>query len=417
MVSRIMATIHPFPMKSPDPALTAKELPPVAPGRVALVCFMLLAGAGLWEVYGGLVHFAPARLVALMVLAVVCLSPGIRGGLFAAMDWLSRPAPLAKLSICLLVTAAAGAYLYETEIASRVQGFGPVVHDESVYLIQAQMLAHGRLWMAKLPLPDFFHSFYLFVTPVYAGKYPPGFALLLAPMICFDLPMWLIPLLVSSCCVGAAYLLFTELGDGLSGLLAALLLMAAGEFQLLLNYLLPYVPAMLFLLLMLWAGVKWRAGQRAGWAAAVGFFSGFALLIRPAESLCFILPLGAVMLMDLWQRGSVRHAAGTIGMIFLAAAPLLAVQVASNVGITGKWYELPYARYMAIYNPAHRLGFREYHPRHRLLEQMDDIDARWAPDLVRHTPANLPAIWVSARLPLMCRSLVCAGLLLPLLPL
>ena len=50
----------------------------------------------------------------------------------------------------------------------------PRWHDEFSYLIQARMIAAGRLWMPAVPLPDFFDSFYLLCRPKYASMYFPA---------------------------------------------------------------------------------------------------------------------------------------------------------------------------------------------------------------------------------------------------
>jgi hypothetical protein len=50
-----------------------------------------------------------------------------------------------------------------------------VVHDETAYLLQAQMLAHGHLAGPGRPMPEFFEQFQVFASPILAAKYPPGF--------------------------------------------------------------------------------------------------------------------------------------------------------------------------------------------------------------------------------------------------
>src|SRR5437016_4041646 len=93
---------------------------------------------------------------------------------------------LGLFAIALIAAATIGfallacLYLYGT---ARWQGrdLSAKEQDESMYLIQTQMLARGHLWMPQHPCADFFESFHVLVRPVYAGMYFPGTALAYAP--------------------------------------------------------------------------------------------------------------------------------------------------------------------------------------------------------------------------------------------
>ena len=69
----------------------------------------------------------------------------------------------------------------------------PIYHDEAAYLLQARLFAHGVVAGAPAPLREFFEQFHVFVSPVLAPKYPPGFALAMVPGIWLGAPA-LIPI-------------------------------------------------------------------------------------------------------------------------------------------------------------------------------------------------------------------------------
>ena len=58
-----------------------------------------------------------------------------------------------------------------------------VVHDESAYLLQAQLFAHGRFTVPTPPMARFFEQLYVNLVPAVSSKYPPGTSLLIAPGI------------------------------------------------------------------------------------------------------------------------------------------------------------------------------------------------------------------------------------------
>ena len=56
-----------------------------------------------------------------------------------------------------------------------------VVHDESAYLLQAELFARLRFTVPTPPLPQFFEQLYVNLRPAVFSKYPPGTSLLIAP--------------------------------------------------------------------------------------------------------------------------------------------------------------------------------------------------------------------------------------------
>src|SRR5439155_4223022 len=81
----------------------------------------------------------------------------------------------------------------------------PKFHDEHMHLVQARMLAHGKLWTQSHPMADFFESFHIMVKPVYASIYFPGTAIVYLPWAWFNLPFWVLPLIVAGAACGMMY--------------------------------------------------------------------------------------------------------------------------------------------------------------------------------------------------------------------
>jgi hypothetical protein len=50
---------------------------------------------------------------------------------------------------------------------------------------------------------------------------------------------------------------------------------------------------------MVWAFLRWRRNHGPRWALAVGLLAGWAAITRPADALCYALPIGLAMLWDL----------------------------------------------------------------------------------------------------------------------
>src|SRR5260370_27915271 len=94
-----------------------------------------------------------------------------------------------------------------------------------MHWIQARMLAHGRLWMPAHPLPQFFETFHIFVTPLYAPMQFPGTSLLYVPAVWLALPYSITPLLIAGATLGLIYRIIGEIIDGVAGLLAAVILL------------------------------------------------------------------------------------------------------------------------------------------------------------------------------------------------
>jgi uncharacterized membrane protein YfcA len=283
----------------------------------------------------------------------------------------------------------------------------PKWHDEYSYLLQMQMLAHGRLWMPQHPLADFFESFHIFVKPVYASLYFPGTALMYVPSIWLGLPSWFMPVLVSGSVVGLLYRIVTQLIDGVHGLLAAVLLVSLPTFRLLALMVMSQ-PVLLFTeLAAFWCWLRWRENKNWHWALLIGVFSGWAVITRPVDAMCYAIPLGLAVLLDL-RVCRIPKIARTVLLIAIGAAPLLSLQIILNIGITGSPWELPHHYYTKLDMPQMTFGFQKFDPTLRPASKLPQkqmyYDEWMVPIIKDHRVDTLIPKWAKEKLPLTLRA-------------
>src|SRR5205814_2852712 len=93
-----------------------------------------------------------------------------------------------------------------------------------------------------------------------------------------------------------------------------------------------------------------------------GIFAGFLAITRPADAICYALPIGVAMLGAMRPVHGVKSRAITIALILLGALPFLAVQAIQNIGITGKLAQTPFTSYLDRDQPGANFGFHLYDP-------------------------------------------------------
>lgn len=226
------------------------------------------------------------------------------------------------------------------------------IHDESAYLLQAQLLATGRLVGPARPLPEFFEQFQVFVTPVLTGKYPLGFALALVPGVWLGLPA-LVPLLLNGVAGGLLFALVRRLATpGIAALAWLCWLLAPGTIDYHVAYLSETLSGPLWLAGW-WALLEWRERGGTGWLVLLSLATAACAITRPLTAVGFALPCGLVVLVLTARRRAWRDLvpAGAAGAVVVS---LLFYQ---NVRVTGSWRETPWERYADVYAPSDRPGF------------------------------------------------------------
>jgi hypothetical protein len=324
----------------------------------------------------------------------------------------------------LIFILATGYLLLTAHLQER--DFDMNIQDELMYLVQAQLIAHGHLYLPAHPMADFFQELFIFHTPVYASMYFPGTALLYATTIWFQIPNWFLAAVISGACVALMYRVFAELLDGAAGVLGALLLVACAPFRWTSIMVMSHPLAMLQGLLMFWCYLRWRraGGGGLGWMVLFGALAGWAAITRPLDAVAWALPPMVCIAIELYRRPRGQQVKAVL-LVAAAAAPFIGLQLIFDKGVTGHWLVTPVQAYHHHYFPATFASggelatvadlpgglpqFRNYYERfiipgatqyhkERLLDRF--------PFAVTHT---LPASWLIFFIPLGIVGLVAAG--------
>jgi hypothetical protein len=260
-------------------------------------------------------------------------------------------APIARLErtlVAVVVLATAAVTVWVNHGLARP----PVIHDEAAYLLQARLLATGRLSAPSPPAPEFFEQYHVLVEPRLAPKYFPGHAALLAPGAALGSP-GLGPLLLGALAGGLLFGFARALAGTWVALLAwAIWLTAPGAILLRWSYLsqLSTTPAWLGAGWFLW---RWWRNGRLREAAGVGALAGLLAITRPYTALALGLPIGVLLVAGAWRRRDAR----SLLVAAATAAPFVALLPVWNVATTGSFAVTPYERYREEYMPWDRLGF------------------------------------------------------------
>ena len=285
-------------------------------------------------------------LLGLLVLLVACLvalrlPPAVTARCAALLDHRRTPLVLGLLTLAGLCWVGGGALRMT-----------PISTDENAYLLEARLVAHGRIVGAPAPIPDFFEQPWVMVTPTTYAKYPPGQALTLAPGVALGLP-WLVPALLVVVLGALVFALTRRLVGGGGALLAwagwTLTPMVIAWQS---SYFSETTTGALWLV-TLWAAWRWTEGGGARWLGGAALALGWAAITRPYTALLLALPLGIALLPAIARRRAWRDLSLALGL----GAAVVAILPAWNVATTGAWNVSGVARYTATYIPWDRLGF------------------------------------------------------------
>jgi len=379
---------------------------------------LLFFGLELWFLIFHGLGIRPGQPLIIAIAAVLGMIRPVARLVASLLDRIAHPSPSTARIAMLAIFLISIAFFY-FEALSQQRDFQLRYQDEYSYRIQTLMIAHGRLWEPAHPLPEFFESFQLLAAPVYASAYFPGSAMLYAPGVWLHLAPWMIPLLASAGIVALVYSIFTELVDGVAGLLGVILMLSNAIFREQSLMVMSQVPALLGALLLVWAYLRWQRSRGTGIAFAMGLLAGWLLITRPPDAIVAIVPVGVAVLEELravsWNRRRSIVLAGVIGML-----PFLILQAAFNLRVTGHLAESPFAFYTHQVYPGATYGFHKIDPAVRPTWPLPQVQAAYDA-LVRgalrdHTPAKAIDHWMRGYLPDTIQNILPHSLLILMMP-
>lgn len=229
----------------------------------------------------------------------------------------------------------------------------PLMHDEWAYWTQAGQYA-ANLWSVPAPaMPEFFEQLYVLVTPVFAAKYWPGHAMMIAPGFAIGFPQ-LMPQLLSAIAGGLVFALARRFGGArVAALTFVLWVSTFGNLRFRASYFSELTTSAMWLLAW-YALARWRESRRWGWMALLAVATGWGAISRPATMFVFAIPVGVIVLMDTVRGKRWSHLA--IGLS--CGTAVLAILPVWNSKTLGDWRTTPLAAYTEQYLPFDIPGYR-----------------------------------------------------------
>ena len=321
------------------------------------------------------------------LLAVLTLLLLLKGSL-RTQPWLESPAFLKSRASILLVGVVSAA-----TVGVVWGSLDPVARglDEAAYLLQARIFASGRWTAPARPLPEFFEQMQVFVTPVLAGKYPPGHSLALVPGIWLGMPA-LMPVVLNGIAGSLIFLLAGQVAGAWVGLVTWLLWISApGTMGFRASYYSENTTIVLWLL-ALWALREWMSSGARRWLVLLVSSVGFGAITRPMTMFALSLPIVLLFVRQTTRTRRWRDLVlgGVLGASFLAIGLVWSVQT------IGEWRTTPYRYYSQVYFPYQWTGFgeRQEPPLRPMPPGVEAFDQEFRSIHAHHTVRGLPNILI-----------------------
>ena len=266
----------------------------------------------------------------------------------------------------------------------------PVIHDESAYLLQAQLFAHLRWTGTAPPIPAFFEQLHVLVDGVLASKYPPGNSLLLTLGVLVGLPG--LPVVIMNACAGALMFILARRVAG--GAVAFLTWVAwQSSFPNIYyhaNYMSESVTALAWLVTW-WGILRWRDGAGRKWLAIAAGAVAWCMITRPVTGLALGVVAFSVVSWRLRRRRSWRDLVPALSI----AAVILAIIPLWNWRTMGDPRVMPLTYYTKLYVPFDKPGFAsggDDRPNPRLPRDLLRIQYAFYQEHLHHKISALPSI-------------------------
>lgn len=266
-----------------------------------------------------------------------------------------------------------------------------VIHDETAYLLQATLLAHGHLLGPARPIPAFFEQFQVFAEPAVTAKYPLGFPLALVPGVWLGV-MGLVPVLLIGISGALIFALGRRMASPATGFLAwAIWFVAPGSIpfrQLIMSETLTTA----LWLAGWWCAVEWQERQTRQWLVGFAACAAWCVITRPLTGVAYLAISGSAVLWAVigHRRTSQLVPAAAVALLILAVLPV------QNQKVTGRWDESAWTRYTRAYAPSDHFGFGvdSTPPRRALPPDFGDYVWYYGEFHKGFTPAATPGLFV-----------------------
>lgn len=270
----------------------------------------------------------------------------------------------------------------------------PVMHDESAYLLQAEIFARFRWTASPPPVPAFFEQLYVLVDGALASKYPPGNSLFLALGAFVGAPGLVIVL--TNAGVGAlTFALARRIGGAMVGALTWLLWLASfPTLYFRATYMSESVSSLAWLAAW-WGILEWRDGRGRRWLALAATAVGWCAITRPLTALALGVVTAAVVAGEVLRRPRGARPWRDLVPALASGIAVLAVIPLWSWRTTGDPALAPLTAYTRNYVPFDRPGFGVApgaQPSRRLPRDQWLASAAFYQEHQRHTPRALPGI-------------------------
>lgn len=367
----------------------------------AAVISLLIIGSVYWAALFGPSTLGTGKFSLILLSAGAALISSIRLRISRGIEWINRILILRRCGTAFAVAILMAGCLLSFAWIHRGELFLSF-SDEHAYMIQARMLARGKLWHAPYPpnVAPCFDALSMIVDRVYAAMYFPGTALAMAPFVWLGLPFWAMSITAASVAAGLLYSVAAQIFDPARGLAAVIMLAATHVYRESAVLLLAQMPFLAGEMGLLWAWMRFGRAPRLRYAMGIGALGGYCAITRPMDAACAALPIGAAVIAQLWPNA--RQMARTLFAICAAALPFLILLAIQNRGVTGRWSEFAETYYNRENFPASPLGFwhpdTQYKPRVLNAVKQQWLNEWVMPSFERHTAANAFRSWYRGRL-------------------